>query len=113
MKEIEEITILHLSDFHIDYKDDEHVKRDEIIEKLKKKLVFIFNKEPDWIPNFIILTGDIAYAAKEDDYKKVVDLLSPIFSELKSKFEINSSRIVVAAGNHNKNFSARHIRMLP
>ena len=113
VREIEDITILHLSDFHIDCKDDEHVKRDEILEKLKEKIVFIFSNEPDWIPDFIILTGDIAYAAKKEDYEKAVDLLSPIFSELKNKFGIDSSRIIVAAGNHDKDLYRNEYKDAP
>ncbi len=90
-----EINILHLSDIHFKRREDEKKKtfREDVLDKLKDALGN--HLKDNGPPDFVAVTGDIAYSGKEAEYEEAGEF----FSQLKS---ILSPQVVflVVPGNH-------------
>jgi formylglycine-generating enzyme required for sulfatase activity/predicted MPP superfamily phosphohydrolase/energy-coupling factor transporter ATP-binding protein EcfA2 len=93
-----EITILHLSDIHFKKKIDEENKT--FRQDVQKKLIDIVKthtKKNDY-PNFVTVTGDIAFSGKKHEYDEAWEF----FEKLKPVLQPEPVYLVVP-GNHDVN----------
>lgn len=87
--------ILHISDLH--FQVDSNSRRAAIRTNLFNDLIdYLKNVPPQWKPNILCITGDIAYRAKREEYKIAQDWISKLLSEL----NIRSQNVVLCPGNH-------------
>lgn len=93
--------ILHLSDLHFNSEDDEDdiELRKQYIYSFFDKLKTICQKEPI---QYIFITGDIGYKAKENDY----DQAERFISSLLRVCDLESERLFLCPGNHDVDRSA-------
>lgn len=93
----EKVNILHLSDIHFGFENEEEVtliaQRDNVLSSLIKK---ISNVNSDWRPDIIVVSGDIGWKGIATDYNIAKDWLSQLVSTL----ELSNDKIVLCAGNH-------------
>lgn len=92
-----EIVILHISDLHFNSeKDTETATRKNILDELIKTL-----KDLDiyWKPEIIVISGDIGFYGKQEDYK----IAKIWIDKLCGTFKISNNNLVLAPGNHDLN----------
>lgn len=90
--------ILHLSDIHIRYEDDESfdfsVVFDPLIDRIKE------DREKKKIAvELVVLTGDIAFQGKKEEYDIVAKYLTRLMDEL----DLPTERLFIVPGNHDVN----------
>ena len=106
------ITILHLSDLHFgkipskNAKMEEVNKREKILNSLLEKIKSL---DIVWKPDIIVISGDIGAAGKIEDYKKAWKWIKKLLGLLNLK----SNRLVISAGNHDKNIQEEEIVIYP
>jgi len=83
--------ILHLSDLHFKNNDN---SQDIILSSLLKKISLLIKNESK--PNVLIITGDIAFSGKTEEYNKALEYIQSIATVC----EINNKRIFIIPGNH-------------
>ena len=99
----QEVTLLHISDLHMDHEDDNNADRNEIIENFIEAVVHFLNQTPDWIPNFIVVTGDISNRGLEKDFDVAKEeFFDKLIDSLQKNNLMESVRIIVVPGNHDK-----------
>lgn len=86
------ITWLHLSDLH--FRDSDQYDRSIVISALWKDLEHW--KDLDIFPDFIVVTGDIAYSGKTYEYEFALDFLD----KLLIKTGLGKDRLFLVPGNH-------------
>ena len=84
--------ILHISDLHI--KADENFDRSVVLVPLIKRVCE--DLDSGMRPELLIVTGDIAYSGKADEYK----LAKEFFDKLLKKLCIGDERLFIVPGNH-------------
>lgn len=92
------IVVLHLSDIHI------RSKRDWILDKAQKIASCTYASLHDASVVFIVVSGDIAYSGKSDEY----DAAKSFFKEIRDAISVDRDvpvHLVVAPGNHDCDFS--------
>lgn len=100
----DEITILHLSDLHFGIENDftvDGVRRQFRQKGLLKKLINTLGNDadvpPDWKPDVIVISGDIAWRGDSKEYKIYKqEFLAP----LKEVLGLSDDRIITCPGNH-------------
>lgn len=106
------INILHLSDLHFGTNSTKFIKK-ELIEKkneiLNKLLEKIKDINLDWKPDIVVISGDIGFAGKEGDYKKAWSWIKKLLIIL----DIGPERVVVSAGNHDRNLQDENCKIIP
>lgn len=85
------LKILHLSDLHFSSKG---LSQDIVISSLSKKIEELSKIESK--PNILILTGDIAFSGKPEEYNKAKDFINKIAGFC----EITVQNIFIIPGNH-------------
>lgn len=96
------VNILHLSDLHYGVQDADGGSKDVVnlhvdaMEGLCDALCTIPEKCPDWKPDVIAITGDVAWAAKESDYKQAAVFIK----RLLDMFGLAPEDVVLCPGNH-------------
>lgn len=96
------INILHLSDLHYGVQDAGGGSKDlanlhkRAIDGLIDTLRTIPEEHPDWKPDIIAITGDIAWAAKESDYDQAAEFIK----ELLTIFDLAPEYVILCPGNH-------------
>ena len=94
------LTWAHLSDFH--FATDKDWARDEVVQGLLRDLAMFAGKsEPARGAealglDLILVTGDVAYSGKRDEY----DRARAFFDRLASETGVDRARIFVVPGNH-------------
>ncbi|MCU0289475.1 MAG: metallophosphoesterase [Acidobacteria bacterium] len=90
-----EITILHLSDIHFKKKKDEDNKtfRQTVQERLIEAVTGHSAKQGN--PDFVVITGDIAFSGKKKEYDEAFTFLSALKAVLPKDTEF-----LVVPGNH-------------
>ncbi|MCX6581951.1 MAG: SUMF1/EgtB/PvdO family nonheme iron enzyme [Candidatus Aminicenantes bacterium] len=90
-----EITILHLSDIHFKKKKDEKNKtfRQKVQERLMEAVTGHSKKEGN--PDFVVITGDIAFSGKKEEYDEAREFLGQLKKELPKGTEF-----LAVPGNH-------------
>lgn len=100
----DEVNILHLSDLHFGIEKDQTAsgsRRKFRQKELFKKLVDTLNDDtsvpPDWKPDVVIISGDIAWSGDLAEYQTYTEeFLTP----LKNALNIEDDRIITCPGNH-------------
>ena len=87
--------LLHLSDLHFGADKTAMDLNDRDL-CLKKLLEALQSLEPEWRPSLLAITGDIAWAGKEDDYREAISWLS----QLSTATGIPPEAFVLCPGNH-------------
>lgn len=96
------VNILHLSDLHFGVQDANYGSKDmanlhqRAIDELCGALRRIPEEYPDWCPDIIAVTGDVAWAAKEDDYKQAAEFIQ----RLMDMFHLLPEDVILCPGNH-------------
>jgi predicted phosphodiesterase len=85
------IKILHLSDFH--FKAD-NLSQDVVTSSLSMKIEELC--KIDAKPNLLIITGDIAFSGKQDEYKKAKEFIDKILKHSGIQIE----NVFIIPGNH-------------
>ncbi|HLP61034.1 MAG TPA: SUMF1/EgtB/PvdO family nonheme iron enzyme, partial [Candidatus Deferrimicrobium sp.] len=92
-----EITILHLSDIHFKKKKDED--NDELRKIIQERLIEAVTghagKEGNLHPDFVVITGDIAFSGKQEEYDEALKFLFKLKAGLPKETEF-----LVVPGNH-------------
>ena len=91
------LVILHLSDIHIKYDSDEILKYPREIAQT------LFDSLTDVGELFIIVSGDIAYSGKTEQYDLAITFFSQIEEEVKKETNTKVS-FIICPGNHDCNF---------
>lgn len=92
------INILHLSDLHLSENNDN--RRDQTLKTFKEDLVKFFNEPQNnqWLPNFVVISGDLTFTGSAKEFTKVEELII----DWKKVFNIGDTNIIVTPGNHDK-----------
>lgn len=101
---MDEIVLLHISDLHygIDNRIDEenkqvHFRQMEMIENLINSIANFIKDSPEWKPNIIAISGDIAWTGQAQEYQ----LYKKYFvKEIENVLGITSKYIITCPGNH-------------
>lgn len=100
--------ILHLSDLHFNANPTsiQKIKREALFNHLIERLK---TDEPQWNPNIICITGDIAYSAQKKEYQVATEWVEKLLFELK----INPQNVVLCPGNHDVDVKKAKLIGLP
>ncbi|MCU0289767.1 MAG: metallophosphoesterase, partial [Acidobacteria bacterium] len=92
-----EITILHLSDIHFKKKKDEDEDNDVFRKTIQERLIEAVtgHAENRGNPDFVVITGDIAFSGKQEEYKEALKFLVKLKAGLPKETEF-----LVVPGNH-------------
>jgi predicted MPP superfamily phosphohydrolase/predicted hydrocarbon binding protein len=109
------MNILHLSDLHFGYENKESnedvvpykvAHRKLTLDDMKKALIGNIKKGTLLFPDVIVITGDIAWSAKKEEYSaakkwinELLEGLNLLSAEVSGK-KLESSDIVICPGNH-------------
>lgn len=96
-----DINILHLSDIHfgIEPTKDGLIDSDKVAERqlvLRKLICKLKDIKLQWKPNIIVVSGDIGWSGKSEDYKEAKVWLK----ETMRCLSITSTHLVICPGNH-------------
>jgi UDP-2,3-diacylglucosamine pyrophosphatase LpxH len=98
------IVLLHLSDIHIKNKSD------KVLSVGKKIAAAVTPHLPESVHVFLVLSGDIAYSGKNEEYDLAKSFIDEVIASIKEETNIPIS-VIVTPGNHdcdfNKNTKAR------
>jgi len=92
-------TILHISDLHIKAAPDKTFDRSVVLDRLLTRVKKDY--EGGFRPELVAVTGDIAYAGIETEYK----LAESFFVELLRALRLTPAQLFLVPGNHDVNFS--------
>jgi predicted MPP superfamily phosphohydrolase len=93
MIDINKITWLHISDLHM--RPSNVVDSDIVLEKLLEDVEKCIQKD-SLQPGFIILTGDISYSGKPEEY----EVAQKFLDKLLKISDLGKDRIFIVPGNH-------------
>lgn len=88
--------ILHISDLHFGWDGGSAqgvIRREVALGQLVRALQ---NLDPEWRPNLVCITGDLAGLGKPDNYTLAGQWLGNILTQL----GISKDRVLICAGNH-------------
>ena len=88
----EKLQWLHLSDLHL--KSNERWSQDVVLKSLLADISDRFSH--DKIPDFIFITGDLAFSGKREEYLMVKDFLN----QLLRMTGVSADRLLMVPGNH-------------
>ncbi|MBU1341647.1 MAG: metallophosphoesterase [Proteobacteria bacterium] len=87
--------LLHISDFH--FKQNDVIDQSIVTESLLKRIER--DKEKGINPEIVIVSGDIAFSGKKEEY----DLAEDFFEKLIKHTGINREKLFIVPGNHDVN----------
>lgn len=96
--EMNNIVMLHLSDLHITKESDTKVIN-------VHKIVDVLNTVSDFSEVLIIVSGDIAYSGKREEYDAAYKMFGTIIKEIKDKFGKIDVNLMIVPGNHDVDLS--------
>ncbi len=87
------ITWLHISDIHLNTQQvyDEKIVLDELLKDINNCI-----QKNDLQPDFIVVTGDISFSSKPEEYK----LAKEFFDDLLKTTRVPKDRLYIVPGNH-------------
>ena len=94
------ITWLHLSDLHFDYRAHNRWDASIVLKKLLEDLHELRERQ-SLRPNFIVISGDIAYQGKPADYA----LAQVFLDKLLEVTNLSKDRLFIVPGNHDLDLS--------
>lgn len=92
------ILFLHMSDMHIEKKNDIYVKN-------VPKIIEALNSFGSIDKIIIIISGDIAYSGLRIQYDSAWNLLGTIICLIKKKFGVEKVDVLIVPGNHDIDYS--------
>ena len=95
----DEINILHLSDLHFNLKKGEKISESKMTQRrltLEKLLDYFRGNLDEWKPDIIVISGDVGWAGKEEDYSEAKQWIL----ELLQVLNLSPEYLVICAGNH-------------
>ena len=92
------LLIIHLSDTHL------HSERNSVITKFPFVAKALQNEEVELAGVVVVVSGDIAFSGRTEEYKVAADCLSQLKNELSTKTKANDVRFVFVPGNHDCEF---------
>lgn len=90
--------ILHLTDIHFTEKTDLNIKMDSFCKT-------IINEMQGISKLYIVLSGDIAFSGKKEEYEKTAKFLSITKTMLKNELKSIEIKYIIVPGNHDCNFA--------
>ena len=108
----ETVNILHLSDLHFGMEPTEKISSTAVDRRnltLKGMVKALEKVDPEWMPNVVVVSGDIGWKGVESDYKKAKDWLT---ERLLPVLKLSPRNLIVCPGNHDID-RAKTIGMLP
>ena len=84
---------LHLSDLHL---RDKSYEQDKVLKQLLEDVDEEVNKRENWKPDFIVVTGDIAFSAQPAQYQQA----GRFFDKLLKATKLPKERLFLIPGNH-------------
>lgn len=100
-------TLLHLSDLHFggDWDATEQAKRESVLSGILEMLPDL---EPSWQPQFIIISGDIAWRGSSEDFEKAEKWISKLLNVT----DLSYQDVFLCPGNHDidRKISASYAR---
>lgn len=104
--------ILHMSDLHfgIPERRQSAADRTEMLDSFLKCYEDLLQKRPNWAPDILVLSGDIAWSGSESDYKEAEVFFNRFLSVPGNK--ITPSQVVACFGNHDK-CTDPYLRLVP
>ena len=98
------MVILHISDLHFGIADEKNLsvryiagRQEEMIDSLINTISGIAEQDPQWKPDIIAVSGDIAWTGKPEEYDLYINkFVVPICKVL----NIERDRIITCPGNH-------------
>lgn len=113
----EHITILHISDLHLDSSGSSNNKKEQkdVLKRMVEKIGLECGTDTSWNPDFVVITGDIANRALEADYKLFgIDcdskyfFFDDLFNSIGFVDKVSDyKRVIVIPGNHDKEISEK------
>ena len=94
-----QFSILHLSDLHF------RENSNSFFQKVDKLVLNIYNKLHSYKYLFIVITGDLAYSGKKNEYTQVEKVLERIKTMIEEKIEDLKVVFIFSPGNHDCDFS--------
>jgi calcineurin-like phosphoesterase family protein len=91
---MDHINILHLSDIHFKRKVTDTFRSD-IKQRMLEAIRSHIEKESNCIPNFVVVTGDISFSGKKEEYDEAEFFLNEIRAILPG-----SAEFLIVQGNH-------------
>ena len=92
--ELNRLLIIHLSDLHVDGTDASLSQRvDSVIPALQ-------SVEPDVATVIVVVSGDVAWSGKSEQYEIAGDLLLKLMAQIREKLGAGSVSFVMVPGNH-------------
>ena len=95
----DKIIILHLSDLHFGIEPSSKIaptaiaQRKNTLDELLKKLSGI---EAEWSPGFVVISGDIGWKGKKEDYIEAKAWIDRLLAQLK----LTPNELILCPGNH-------------
>lgn len=99
--------ILSVADFHtqaVDKKDDRCIPNIELQDSVRffgKFMSELRDREPEWVPDYLCICGDIAYSGKTYEY----DLAKEIINQLAQVCFLSNDYLLMVPGNHDMDAS--------
>lgn len=100
----ETVVLLHLSDLHFGNDEGDQAKKDSKEVVLSSLVKALSKLDQNWKPQIVCITGDIAYKAKESEYREAEHWIKNLLSAL----ELSESDLVISPGNHDADRTMVH-----
>jgi predicted phosphodiesterase len=94
--------IMHISDLHFGIeKKHPEVKeyRKRVLSKFIDNFSDMINKHPEWAPDILVISGDIAWDGSLEDYKEAAVFFNEFIDRVKGN-KIKREDVIVCFGNH-------------
>ena len=92
------VLFLHLSDIHL------KEGRNNIFAKIAGIQGVVTGQQMSFEAGFLVLSGDIAYSGKAEEYEKATEFISTLRRSLSEVSEVKNWHIVTLPGNHDCDF---------
>ena len=93
------VGIIHFSDIHVKSSSDFIVQNKKAVAQACKATIVNCTKV------LVIVTGDLAFSGKSDEYNVVYDFLKYIEDEIRSSTYVNTYEYILVPGNHDCDFN--------
>jgi len=104
MVEIEKTVIMHISDLHfgIEKKDPtvDNAYRKKVLEKFKENYADMITHYPNYAPDILVVSGDIAFSGSPEDYEEAKDFFTYLIDEKLPGNRLTKESVILCFGNH-------------
>jgi len=110
---VNKTVILHISDLHFGiekYNSKVAEIRENILGEFKKSYSSMISKNPDWAPDILVVSGDIAYDGSPEDYEKAEPFFNWITNKDLKNNKISKGDVVLCFGNHDVHANCMKIK---